>query len=239
MPFTAPSIYQPGTVDLLSLILQSKNKSSVLKNALGNSDPFGQEQSAGPGVAPSSASEAAGNGTAQSVAVGNAVGSGIGNLVMSAVIGPVGMAALSLAGAPTPQGFVSQAIAQGKVIAHALQAPDPNAIPDDDQNPLNDIPDPGDENPDSIDATQGSQNSGSDQGADSATGGNEGGSVSSNASGDYFHGGVVPGKSKSKDDTQINVTSGEAVLHRGVVEAMGKPFIDFLNNSIPNVLGGK
>ena len=111
----------------------------------------------------------------------------------------------------------------------------------DDSNPLNDQTDvtaAAEANPDGIDGTQGSENSGGNEGAD-GPGSNAGDAPSSDGIGNYFHGGVIPGKSKSKDDTQINVTSGEAVLHRGVVEAMGKPFIDFLNNSIPNVLGGK
>ena len=60
MPFTPPSIYAPGTVDLLSLIMQAKSGTAGLHKALtGQVSPI-EQLDLGEGISPSSASVATG-----------------------------------------------------------------------------------------------------------------------------------------------------------------------------------
>ena len=64
MPFTPPSIYAPGTVDLLSLIMQAKSGTAGLHKALtGKASPFAELDlgvGLGEGSAATSATAAAG-----------------------------------------------------------------------------------------------------------------------------------------------------------------------------------
>ena len=230
MPFTPPSIYAPGTVDLLTLIQQSKNGIAGLRKAI---QPDSQDlfsESLGPGIGPSSASAASGTGTAESVSVGNAVGSAIGNAVMGAVIGPIGVAAASQLGL-APQGLVSQAIASGKNAFANMNSisidPSPEGIAAATQDS-----DPG------LNGSVADGVDGVDSGASGASA-NDGGGANGGDGGDFAKGGIIRGKGTSTSDSiNIKASDGEAVLHAGVVQALGKPFIDFLNTSIPNVLGG-
>ena len=246
MPFTPPSIYAPGTVDLLSLIMQAKSGTSGLHKALtGQASPL-SDLDLGEGIGASPASAAAGNGTAQSVAVGNAT---IGSVAMG-MAGMMGVPGLAMSAAsalgltpPTLQGMIA------KSVAHAL---DPNGLSVDtagigidavshgfsqaqDSEAANVLTPEGGGDSDSPDPDGSSA-----AGTSSSAGNTTDGSVSDGSNnGNLAKGGIIRGKGTSTSDSiPINASDGEYMLPAHVVQAIGKPFLDHLISSIPNVISG-
>ena len=250
MPFTPPSIYAPGTVDLLSLIMQAKSGTAGLHKALtGQSSPLdmlglgeGSNTNSGP-------ANAAGTGTAQSATVGNAAIGAIGNALLGAVIGPIGTAALGLAGIAPPSA-ISQVMAALGMGPNA-SAPDIGTIgagiSQGNQDDADNAAAAASESGTSASADSGSTSSDSGSGSSGDSGASSGDSGSASGTGtgtgtgtgDYAKGGIIKGKGTSTSDSiSIKASDGEYMLPAHVVEAIGKPFLDHLVSSIPNVLDG-
>lgn len=235
-----PSLY---TEDVLANFLRSpvanskpssrapnQNWESIFGNSVGASNTA-------PGTAPSSP-------TAQSAAVGNAAVGAVGNMVMSAVIGPVAMGLASLAGLTPPSAFTQIAQALGITGPGGPAGVSPNGSVSTGPATATDA-DTGESVGVSgglavgttTDGVSGGGDSAGDSGGDSGGDGGAGGGDSTGGDGgvggDSFHtGGYVTKTGKA------NLLSDEFVLHRGVVEAFGRPFLDSLNSGIPNVMGG-
>lgn len=176
--------------------------------------PFNSET--GEGVGSSSASAAAGTGTAESAAVGNAVGNGVGNLVMSAAIGPIGMALAQLIGISTPQSFANQ----------AFQALTPTVT----VSPLTPADDTGDSDSPDPDGSSGAGAGVSAGNAGDADGNS--GSPDGPDSGDYADGGRIKGKGTGTSDSiSAKLSTGEYVIPADVVQSLGVRFFDELKNN--------
>ena len=247
MPFTPPSIYAPGTVDLLSLIMQAKSGTAGLHRSLTGKVSSLEDLDLGKSLGGSSSPTPASSGPATaSSSVGTSVVGAIGNAVMGAAIGPVGMAVLGLMGI-TPPSAMSQAFA---ALGITGKAPDVGTmaagISEGNQADTESAADAASVAAESAASDFGLGESGSGSGSgDSGSGDSGSASVGDSGSsgeaglGGYAKGGLIKGKGTSTSDSIfIKASDGEYMLPIHVVEALGKPFLDRLVSSIPNVLDG-
>lgn len=177
-----------------------------------------------PGTAPSSP-------TAESVAVGNAIGNAVGNATLSAVVGPIGIAAMNAVGINTPQSAISQALSAlgiGQSSSVGVSTNNSGMTPQ----AMEAAAMQGSGNADAAPDTGSAGPSGSGTSAGNA-GDADGGTGSADGpdSGNYKDGGDLKGPGTGTSDSiNIKASTGEYIMPTDVVQELGVRFFDELKN---------
>ena len=159
--------------------------------------------------------------TAESVAVGNAIGNAVGNATLSAVVGPIGIAAMNAIGINTPQSALSQAI--NALAGNSGVNPDGTSSTSPTATGTSAVADAMNAEADAAAAASAGDS------ADGAAGTGSDGSGSDSGGGDRADGGKITGKGTGTSDSiNAKVSTGEYISSADVVQKLGVDFFDAL-----------